>query len=279
VDSDGVISCAAFPLENCLNPAWAAAHPEECPSCEDEEYAKDHPEICGISDGTPYTRPYATFEGINMVRPPWVTPEDVRINRYPETEPSTYSMLPAPAGSYEYGISSLARRPQDIREAVSVIDPGYEQLQGGPPIYTMEAILPGSEEAKRRQAANAKYYGAMNRLSDYSTQFNVGADELSESLGVPQEQFGWAGVDYATPTYGTPPEGYPTSPDLLAAENRPFYSPWLEEEEEETGAFADGGPVTEEEPPEEPRGLASFLDGRQRAVNRMLMNRGQNGVR
>ena len=86
-------------------------------------------------------------------------------------------------------------------------------------------------------------------------------------------------MDYATPTYGTPPEGYPTSPDLLAAENRPFYSPWLEEEEEETGAFADGGPVTEEEPPEEPRGLASFLDGRQRAVNRMLMNRGQNGVR
>ena len=129
----------------------------------------------------------------------------------------------------------------------------------------------------------------MNRLSDYSTRFNVGADELSESLGIPRTNLNEVPADggfnihggnftYATPTYGTAPEGYPTSPDLLAAENRPFYSPWLEEEEE-TGAFADGGPVTEEEPPEEPRGLASFLDGRQRAVNRMLMNRGQNGVR
>ena len=250
---------------------------------------------------TPYTRPYAIFEGVDMVRPPWVTPPDVRINRYPETEPSTYSTLPAPAGSYEYGISSLARRPQDIREAVSVIDPGYEQLRGGPPVFTMQDFLPGSPEAKRRKAAADKYYGAMDRLSDYSTQFNVGADELSEALGVPRTNFNEAPADggfnlhggnfnYATPTYGTAPEGYPTSPDLQAAANRPFTnptspdiqlalnrpfsSPWLEEEEEEESMFAYGGEVAEE-----PQGLESLLQRRQSAVNTMLVKRGRgNGV-
>ena len=116
----------------------------------------------------------------------------------------------------------------------------------------------------------------MDRLSDYSTQFNVGADELSESLGIPQEQFGWADVEYATPTYGTPPEGYPTSPDLQAAQDRPFYSPWLEEEEEEEESmFAHGGEVDEE-----PQGLESLLKRRQHAVDTMLVKRGRgNGVR
>ena len=124
----------------------------------------------------------------------------------------------------------------------------------------------------------------MNRLSDYSTQFNVGVDELSESLGVPQANFNAAPADggfnihggnfnYATPTYGTPPEGYPTSPDLQAAENRPFYSPWLEEEED--SLFAHGGAVTEE-----PQGLESILQRRKNAVDNMFVKRGSgNGVR
>ena len=285
VDGDGVMTCVPdFPAANCSNPAWAATHVAECGSCEDKEYAEANPQICGITDGDPYTRPYATFEGVDMVRPPWVTPEDVRIDRYPATEPSTYSTLPAPAGSYEYGISSLARRPQDIREAVSVIDPGYEQIQaGGPPVFTMEEVSP-EEEASRR-AARDRYYGAMNRLSDYSTDFNVGADELSEALGVPRTNFNEAPADggfnihggnfnYATPTYGTPPEGYPTSPDILAAADRPFSSPWLEEEEEEIGIFAYGGEVAEE-----PQGLESLLQRRQSAVNTMLVKRGRgNGV-
>ena len=276
VDSDGLMTCVRFPVENCSNPAWAATHVLECSPCDDDDYAEANPQICGIKDGEPPTRPYATFEGVDMVRPPWVTPEDVRINRYPETEPSTYSILPAPAGSYEYGISSLARRPQDIREAVSVIDPGYEQLRGGPPVFTMEDLTGDPEEQARRRAISDKYYGAMDRLSDYSTQFNVGADELSESLGIPQEQFGWADVEYATPTYGTPPEGYPTSPDLQAAQDRPFYSPWLEEEEEEEESmFAHGGEVDEE-----PQGLESLLKRRQHAVDTMLVKRGRgNGVR
>ena len=274
-DSDGVMTCVPdFPAANCSNPAWAATHVAECGSCEDKEYAEANPEICGITDGDPYTRPYATFEGVDMVRPPWVTPEDVRIDRYPASEPSTYSTLPAPAGSYEYGISSLARRPQDIREAVSVIDPGYEQLQGGPPVFTMEDISLDPEEQASRKAATDRYYGAMNRLSDYSTDFNVGVDELSEALGVPQEQFGGANFNYATPTYGTPPEGYPTSPDILAAADRPFSSPWLEEEEEEESMFAYGGEVAEE-----PQGLESLLQRRQSAVNTMLVKRGRgNGV-
>jgi hypothetical protein len=180
----------------------------------------------------------------------------------------------------------LARRPQDIREAVSVIDPGYEQLRGGPPVFTMQHFLPGSPEAKRRKAATDKYYGAMNRLGDYSTQFNVGADELSESLGIPRTNLYEAPADggfsihdpnftYATPTYKTPPEGYPTSPDLQAAQNRPFYSPWLEEEEEEESMFAHGGEVNEQ-----PQGLESILKRRQNAVDNMLVKRGRgNGVR
>ena len=274
-DSDGVMTCSLdYPANDCSNPAYAATHVAECGNCDDKEYAEANPQICGITDGDPYTRPYATFEGVDMVRPPWVTPEDVRIDRYPATEPSTYSTLPAPAGSYEYGISSLARRPQDIREAVSVIDPGYEQLRGGPPAFTTEEVSP--EEQARRQAATDRYYGAMGRLSDYSTDFNIGVDELSESLGIPQEQFGWADVEYATPTYGTPPEGYPTSPDLLAAADRPFSSPWLEEEEvEEESMFAHGGAVDEE-----PQGLESLLQRRQNAVNSMFVKRGRgNGVR
>ena len=282
VDGDGVMTCVPdFPAQNCTNPAWAATHVADCAKCADDEYAKDHPAICGIKEGTPYTRPYATFEGVDMVRPPWVT--EATVNR--PTEPRTYSILPAPSGNYEYGISSLARRPQDIRETVSVIDPGYEQIQaGGPPTFTMQDYLPDSEEAQRRQAARDKYYGAMNRLSDYSTQFNVGVDELSESLGVPQANFNAAPADggfnihggnfnYATPTYGTPPEGYPTSPDLQAAENRPFYSPWLEEEED--SLFAHGGAVTEE-----PQGLESILQRRKNAVDNMFVKRGSgNGVR
>ncbi|MDB4313332.1 furin-like repeat-containing protein [bacterium] len=283
-DSAGVMTCVLnFPAQDCSNPAWAATHVAECGSCEDKEYAEANPQICGIKEDDPYTRPYATFEGVDMVRPPWVTPPDVRIDRYPATEPSTYSTLPAPAGSYEYGISSLARRPQDIREAVSVIDPGYEQLRGGPPVFTMEEVSP-EEEASRR-AATDRYYGAMNRLSDYSTDFNVGADELSEALGVPRTNFNEAPADggfnlhggnfnYATPTYGTPPEGYPTSPDILAAADRPFSSPWLEEEEEEESMFAYGGEVAEE-----PQGLESLLQRRQSAVNTMLVKRGRgNGV-
>ena len=171
-DSAGVMTCVLnFPAQDCSNPAWAATHVAECGSCEDKEYAEANPQICGIKKDDPYTRPYATFEGVDMVRPPWVTPPDVRIDRYPASEPSTYSTLPAPAGSYEYGISSLARRPQDIREAVSVIDPGYEQIQaGGPPVFTMEEVSP-EEEASRRAATDRYYGGAMNRLSDYSTLF------------------------------------------------------------------------------------------------------------
>ena len=109
----------------------------------------------------------------------------------------------------------------------------------------------------------------MNRLSDYSNQFNIGAGELSESLGVPRQNLWEApedggfnihgpGFNYATPTYSTGEEPVPEPIKNFA------YTPPM-------GPFlAEGGEVGDE-----PQGLESLLDRRQRAVNKMLWKRTQ----
>ena len=269
-DADGGLIVCTLTVPTCSDPAYAAANQEECQvvnPCADPAYALANPLECPVD--TPYTRKSAVFEGIDMIRPPWVTREDVTINPYPDVAPSTYSTLPGPAGSYDYGRASVARRPEDIRQAASVIDPNYEQIQGGPPVFTMEDISNDPEEQARRRATSATYYDTMNNLADYSTQFNIGAGELSESLGVPRANLNEAPADggfnihggtfnYATPEYSTGPE-----PEVEPMKRFPYTPPM-------GPMFAEGGEVGDE-----PQGLESLLDRRQQAVNKMLWKRTQ----
>ena len=235
-DNDGQLLQCMPTYDPCLDPEYAAANPGLCgvtDPCLDPAYAAAHPDLCPI-DGP--KRKTAVFEGIDMVRPPWVTPPDVRIDRYGPQTPQTYSTLPAPASA------SMARRPEDVRQATSVIDPGYNQVRQGAP-YT------------------ANYYDTLNRLSDYSTEFDVGLEELSAATGVPQSQFTASGFDFSES-----PAPAPATPPVY---DRFQYTPPTEPTEEDA-MFAEGGEVTEE-----PQGLESLMDRRQRAVNKMLWKRTQ----